>query len=113
MPTLETPNALVETEPGSLAEKYRDALNALVEKLKEDRYILAAILFGSYSYDQIWEKSDIDLIIIGTEDFKAGKSFCLTENGVNIHAQVVPRSKFKQGLEGTLERGVIQVKKKK
>jgi hypothetical protein len=103
MPALETPNAPDDVENGPIAQRFRDGLNALVEKLKEDRYILAAVLFGSFSYDQVWEKSDIDLMIVGTEDFKTGKSFCLTENGVNIHAQVCPRSKFKQSVEGSLQ----------
>jgi RNA polymerase sigma factor (sigma-70 family) len=49
---------------------YNEALEALVARLKQDRYVVAAILYGSLSYDQVWEKSDIDLILVGTDERK-------------------------------------------
>ncbi|HZT44003.1 MAG TPA: sigma-70 family RNA polymerase sigma factor [Chthonomonadaceae bacterium] len=82
---------------------YNEALEALVNKLKQDRYILAAILYGSLSYDEVWEKSDIDLLLISAEEKKGEKAFNLVENGVNIHATLVPRSQFKKMLEGALQ----------
>src|SRR6266581_1286178 len=71
--------ALPEKRPsrnGRFAETvalYNEALESLVAKLKQDRYVLAAILYGSLSHDQVWEKSDIDLMIVGREEKKAGK----------------------------------------
>jgi RNA polymerase sigma factor (sigma-70 family) len=85
---------------------YNEALDSLVAKLKLDRYILAALLYGSLSHDQVWEKSDIDLLLIGREEKKPWKAFCLVENGVNIHASLVPRSKFKAMIEGSLQGGI-------
>ena len=82
---------------------FNQALDSLVNKLKQDRYILAAILCGSLSHDQVWEKSDIDLLLIGTEEKKPIRGFCLVENGVNIHATLFPRSKFKAMIEGSLQ----------
>jgi uncharacterized protein len=89
-------------EPG-LSQRFRDALDAVIETVKEDRLILAAFLCGSLSYDEVWAKSDIDLLLVGTEEFKTSKDFCLTEEGVNIHAMIYPRSKFKAALEGSLQ----------
>ena len=43
-----------------LNELFREALEAFVEKAKRDEQIIAVILLGSLSYDQVWEKSDID-----------------------------------------------------
>src|SRR6266852_95622 len=83
--------------------RYNEALESLVGKLKQDRYVLAAILYGSLSHDQVWQKSDIDLLIVGREEKKPTKSFCLVENSVNIHATLVPRSKFKAMIEGQLQ----------
>lgn len=83
--------------------RFDEALESLVAKLKQDRTIIAAILFGSMSYDEVWDKSDIDLILIGQEDRKTSRSYCLVENDVNIHAGLYPRSLFKQMIEGQLQ----------
>lgn len=91
-----------EGEP-SLSQRFKDALVAVIEKVKKDRLILAAFLCGSLSYDEVWAKSDIDLLLVGTEEFKTPKDYCLTEEGVNIHAMIYPRSKFKAALEGGLQ----------
>ncbi|HEX5415090.1 MAG TPA: sigma-70 family RNA polymerase sigma factor [Chloroflexota bacterium] len=82
--------------------RYHEALDAFVAKVKRDRYILAAILFGSLSHDTVWRKSDIDLILVGRDD-KGVKDFYLVENGVNIHAYLIPRARFRQLIEGTLQ----------
>jgi uncharacterized protein len=81
---------------------FNQALDAFVAKVRQDRYIIAAILFGSLSHDTVWRKSDIDIMLVGREE-KPGKSFALVEHGVNIHAMLVPRSKFKQMIEGALQ----------
>ena len=62
-------------------ERYRRALDALTQKLQQDRTVLAAIIYGSYSYDQVWEKSDIDLWIVMADDPKVRRyeDHCLTE----------------------------------
>jgi predicted nucleotidyltransferase len=82
---------------------YNEALESLVSKLKQDRYILAALLYGSLSHDQVWAKSDIDLLLIGREEKRPGKEFYLVENGINVHALLVPRGKFKAMIEGQLQ----------
>ncbi|MDQ3250555.1 MAG: sigma-70 family RNA polymerase sigma factor [Chloroflexota bacterium] len=81
---------------------FNEALEAFVGKVKQDRYIVAAILFGSLSHDTVWRKSDIDIMLIGREE-KPPKDFALVENGVNIHAHLMPRSRFKQTVEGALQ----------
>jgi RNA polymerase sigma factor (sigma-70 family) len=81
---------------------FNEALESFTAKVKQDRYIIAAILFGSLSHDTVWEKSDIDIMLVGREE-KPVRSFSLIENGVNIHATLWPRSRFKQALEGSLQ----------
>ena len=86
-------------ESQEAAEKrYWDALNTLVEKVRNDRNVIAAILQGSMSYDQVWEKSDIDLTLIGRDGIDSGH-YTLTEDGVSIHTSLIPRSEFKRELE--------------
>ena len=82
--------------------RFEGALDALVEKLKRDRYVIAAILFGSLSHGTVWRKSDIDLVLIGRDEKrvdKHSKGYALVEDGVNIHAVLYPRSQFKQAIE--------------
>jgi RNA polymerase sigma factor (sigma-70 family) len=81
---------------------FNEALESFIAKVKQDRYIIAAILFGSLSHDTVWRKSDIDIMLVGREE-KPIRDFALVENGVNIHAALIPRSKFKQAVEGSLQ----------
>ena len=92
---------VTEAELAATKARFSAALDSLVEKLKRDRYVIAAILLGSLSHDVVWRKSDIDLLIIGRDERanRLGSDFALVEDGVNIHAHLYPRSQFKQALE--------------
>ena len=81
---------------------FNESLESFVSKVRQDRYVIAAILYGSLSHDVVWRKSDIDIVLVGREE-KPTRDFYLVENGVNIHAVMYSRSKFKQTLEGTLQ----------
>jgi RNA polymerase sigma factor (sigma-70 family) len=85
---------------------FNEALESFIGKVRQDRYIIAAILFGSLSHDTVWRKSDIDIMLVGREE-KPIKEFYLVENGVNIHAILFPRSKFKQSIEGALQGSLL------
>ena len=83
-----------------IEQQYREAVDALVEKVQKDPYVLAAIVAGSFSYAQVWEKSDLDVELIGRDAIRPTQSFfSLIENGVNIHANITPRNAFKQNIE--------------
>ena len=90
--------------PDEIQKHYRDALSSLVGRLENDRMVLAAILFGSMSYDEVWVNSDIDLWIVMQDGVKEGH-VTLCEDDVNIHAQRIPRSAFKRRIEGDLAGG--------
>lgn len=93
----------------AILRQFQEALDFFVEKVQQDRYILAAILFGSLAHDRVWAGSDIDLILISTDHPGTGgktgkKSSCtLTENGVNLHVEILPRGQFKRIIEGGLQ----------
>ena len=77
------------------------ALDGLVEDLKKDRSILAAILCGSLSHDTVWARSDIDLGLVTIDDkLIAGRHMSLYADGVNVHAFLVSRTGFRQIVEG-------------
>jgi predicted nucleotidyltransferase len=84
-------------------ERHQVALDRLVAKLREDRHVLAAILFGSLVRGEAWEKSDIDLVAVlrdGIERQRRG--FWLLENGVSIWLETIARSQLKQQFERAL-----------
>jgi predicted nucleotidyltransferase len=88
---------------GSIRQKFTDALDALVEQVKGDRSVLAAILCGSLSHDTVWAKSDIDLVLVTIDDKKVGQSdLTLDAGGVNVHAFLMPRAEFRMTVEGTV-----------
>jgi hypothetical protein len=84
-------------------EDFTRALNALIEEIKLDRSILAAILCGSLSYDLVWAKSDIDLVLVTIDDKKVGPSdIALYADGVNVHAFLMPRTEFRKTIESSI-----------
>jgi hypothetical protein len=84
-------------------QTFSAALDKLVEQVKLDRSILAAVLCGSLSHDAVWAKSDIDLVLITTDDKKPNDSgLALWADGVNVHALLMPRAEFRKSAEGAL-----------
>ena len=82
---------------GSVHQKFTQALDDLIAQIRLDRSILAAILCGSLSHDTVWEKSDIDLVLITIDDKKAEReSLALYAGGVNVHAFFMPRAEFRK-----------------
>lgn len=91
------------TTKEGVRRRYEEALELFVTRVKQDRSIVAAILYGSLAYDEVWEKSDIDIMLIGRDDKTTDRFYVLVENGITLHAQVIPRSKFKAGVESNLQ----------
>jgi hypothetical protein len=84
-------------------ERFTLALEALVEQVKEDRSVLAAVLCGSLSHDKVWAKSDIDLVLVTIDDKKVeAGDLALYADGVNVHAILIPRAQFKKAAEGSI-----------
>ncbi|RAP75940.1 hypothetical protein DL346_10955 [Paenibacillus montanisoli] len=86
-------------------EIFRSALDRITDKLRSDNKVIAAFVGGSLSYDQVWEKSDIDMTIVVDEDKRPYASFMLVENGICISANVTNRQNFKQNMERSLQTG--------
>ena len=87
----------------STRRKFSEALDRLVESVKEDRSILAGILCGSLSHDTVWIKSDIDLLLVTIDDGKVepgGRA--LYADGLNVHVILMPRAEFRKTVEGAI-----------
>lgn len=82
--------------------RFTAALDGLIEQVRGDRSILAAVLGGSLSHDKVWAKSDIDLVLITIDDRKTEiGDLALYADGVNVHALLLPRSEFRTIAEGS------------
>lgn len=86
--------------PITARERFEHAVEVVQQDLEADSHVLAAILCGSLSYDEVWDKSDIDLVVITTDEKKRlHEAICLTAEDVNIHTSLIPRNDFKRNLE--------------
>jgi hypothetical protein len=90
-------------------ERYEAALAQFVERVMADRYVLAVVEVGSLLPETMWARHALWLWIIEADgvtrrlpsDGTDERVFrILVENGVNIHAEVIPRSRFKKMVEG-------------
>jgi hypothetical protein len=89
--------------------RFETALAQFVERIMEDRYVLAVVQVGSLLLETIWARESLSLWIIEADgvtrripsDGTDERIFrTLVENGVNVHAEVIPRSRFKKMVEG-------------
>ena len=90
---------------------FTDALESLIAEIKRDRSILAAILGGSLSHDKVWAKSDIDLVLVTTDERQDPRArddgHALYADGVNIHAILMSRAEFRAAVEGAVRNSFI------
>lgn len=85
---------------------FREALHTFIDKVKQDDQVIAAVLLGSLSYDQVWEKSDIDLKLI-VHDQKLSKGYkCFVENDVPINTSIQTRNDFKRWMERSIQTSI-------
>ena len=100
--TTERPRRASDPSSASaLHERFTAALASLVEPLQADRGVVGAILCGSLAHDTVWDKSDIDLVIVTTdEDRPTRTSLTLDADGIHVHALVMRRAEFRKSLEG-------------
>src|SRR5207237_229519 len=87
----------------AVQEKYDTALQNLISKVRQDPYILAAVLLGSLAYDTVWHRSDIDLLLVTQETRLKQEGLCLVESGINIHCFLTTRGEFRRILEGSVQ----------
>ena len=91
-----------------IQQTFTAALDALMAQVKEDRSILAAILCGSLSHDVVWARSDIDLLLVTVDDRKIESAdMALYADGINVHANLIPRAKFRKAIEGSFRNSFL------
>ncbi len=79
--------------------RYQEAANSFINKIKCDPNVIAVIISGSLAYDQVWEKSDIDMTLVVRDQVLKQESFCIVEDDITINVYLITRSSFKRFLE--------------
>jgi hypothetical protein len=102
-------NRVTQHDDAAQVARFEATLKQLIERVAEDRYVLAIVLAGSLSTETIWHRDSLGLWIIEADgvsrrlpsDGNDERVFrILVEDGINIHAEVIPRSRFKKMVEG-------------
>jgi len=90
--------------------RFEKALQLFLERVRADSNLLAAVLVGSLSEETVWRRDAISLWLIEKdgvtkrlradgEDPRVFRS--MVEEGVNLHLELIPRSRFKRMVEGS------------
>ncbi len=82
-----------------LTKRYEAAADSFVDKVKGDPNIIAVIICGSLAYDQVWERSDIDMAVVVRDQPLNSEAYCITEDNITINASIYTRSSFIRSLE--------------
>src|SRR3984893_17241070 len=100
---------ITQEDDAEKVARFEAALDQLIERIAEDRYALAVVLVGSLSTETIWHRESLGLWIIEADGVSRRLSSdgndervfrILVEHGITIHAEVIPRSRFKKMVEG-------------
>jgi hypothetical protein len=86
----------------ALKQRFQGAIDAFIDKVKDDPNVIAVLVGGSFAYDVLWEKSDIDMMIIVRDQKLTSTYISLVEDGITINAGLIPRSSFKRDMEGSI-----------
>jgi len=100
----------IETEsPGQKLTRFRKALQLFLDRVRADPNLLAAVQVGSLTQETVWRRDAISLWVIEKDgvtkrlraDGEDPRVFrTLVEEGVNLHVELIPRSRFKRMVEG-------------
>ena len=86
-------------QQAEMTKRYQNAADSFVNNVKDDPNVIAVIICGSLAYDQVWEKSDIDTILVVRDQVLKNDSYCIVEDDITINVFLVVRSGFKRFLE--------------
>lgn len=96
-------------DPLQKQSEFQQALDNFVGRLEEERNVLGAVLVGSLDPEHLWSKDSMWLWLIEADGVQKRHRFdgeeerlfrTLVENDINLHCEIIPRSRFRRMLEG-------------
>lgn len=74
--------------------QYQKVYNIVTRRLKENKKVLAAMVFGSMVSGDLWDKSDIDFFVIIEDKMDKIKDVYITENDISVHIKLMNKEYF-------------------
>lgn len=94
-------------EDKNLRQKFDKALALFIDRINTDNSILAIFVLGSYTNGIVWEKSDIDMVIVTNEDRVLQDLIVIQENNVQINAYIVSRNDYRRSQQRFLQGSIM------
>lgn len=86
----------------AIKKRFDNALEAFVEFIQQDKSIQVALLFGSLVEGNVWEKSDVDIILVSNDEKNPYKFYWLEQDDLNFQVTIYSRNRFKRMFEQNL-----------
>ena len=74
--------------------KYQEAFKKMCDEFEKSEVVRGAMVFGSMITGDLWEESDIDIILILDEKFKEVKNIYTEANKVPVHIKALSKENF-------------------
>lgn len=74
--------------------RYQNAFNNIIDKMTKNEEILGVMAFGSVLTGDLWEESDIDMLVVVGNSLHNRKNIYLTENDITVHIKVIKKEEF-------------------
>ncbi len=92
----------MKVKKSDIKNKYESALEAFIEKIKEDISIIAAFAYGSIVSGELWEKSDVDIWLISKENSKKiYNQYSLILDDIDFQVELYSRNYFFELVDST------------
>lgn len=79
---------------GNLIVRYQQAFNKICDDLRPIEEVRAITIFGSMVTGDIWQESDIDMILILDSEFNEIKNIYSENNNVPVHIKLISKNNF-------------------
>lgn len=74
--------------------EYQRAFTKVIEELKNKKSVVAILVFGSIINGDIWEKSDIDMMVISSEEQKELRNIYSYYSDIPIHIKLMSKTEL-------------------
>lgn len=92
---------------GKTILQYQKAFNSAIDRFKANKSVLAVMVFGSMVSGDLWDESDIDLLVVFDNKRTSLKDIYTEEKDIPIHVKLMSKSNFLQSSEEDLKGGFI------
>lgn len=83
--------------------QYQKTFGIIMNTLKQNPKVLAILVSGSIVNGDLWDESDIDIMIICEADKKSVKNLYSEEEGIPVHIKVMEKNQFIRAYESNIK----------